>query len=369
MTHGWRRRFSRLHKQIFASLLVTCVAGTNASASEIYQFYTGVRQMGMGGAYTGIVNDETAILTNPAGLGQVRDTTLTLIDPEMSGSFNDTNIATVADYSKVLDIQKLLPLVKAKPDTHWNLKGQVFPSIVGTNFGFGLHLKYQYDAEVNTAGTIYRYDYTNDWAMAMGYCLRFFGGIIKIGTSFRLVDRTEVHQNLDATSTTLTLSGVGSEGTGVGADVGLIMTAPIATLPALSVVVRDAGNTAYGLSDGLFNATTTRPADTMQTIDAGISFFPLLSNHDRMTITAEYHDLMTASTETDQMRRVHAGVEFNIHDFLFIRGGLNQRYYTAGIELASESFQLQAATYGEEIGTPTTPKEDRRFVGKFSIRF
>jgi hypothetical protein len=48
---------------------------------------------------------------------------------------------------------------------------------------------------------------------------------------------------------------------------------------------------------------------------------------------------------------------------------MNQRYWTAGLELASERFQLQFASYGEDIGPSGAPKEDRRWVGKMAIRF
>jgi hypothetical protein len=72
---------------------------------------------------------------------------------------------------------------------------------------------------------------------------------------------------------------------------------------------------------------------------------------------------------TTTNRNIHGGLEFNFHDFFFLRAGMNQGFYTAGIELASTKFQLQAATYGEDIGTDTAPREDRRFIGKFSIRF
>jgi hypothetical protein len=48
---------------------------------------------------------------------------------------------------------------------------------------------------------------------------------------------------------------------------------------------------------------------------------------------------------------------------------MNQGYWTAGLELAVYNYQMQFATYGEEIGTKDTTKEDRRYVAKFSWRF
>ena len=345
-----------------------------ARSAEIFEFYTGVRQLGMGGAYTGVVNDETALLTNPAGLGKLRDMTITIADPELHGSFNDTGIARIGDVVKITDPTQLKTLLDENRGKHWHLKGQVFPSIVGPNVGFGIHRKVSYDAEMNADGTTFRYDYTSDYAIALGYCFRFFSGIMKVGWAVRAVDRAEIHKDFDTASTTdYSANSNVSAGLGIAGDVGLVITAPVAMLPTLSAVLRDAGGTNYNLTDGSQYSSTTRPERTPQKLDGALSFFPIISNHVRTTFTFEYHDILTASEELDSMKRLHAGLEFNFADFFFLRGGMNQRYWTAGIELASERFQLQAASYGEEIGTATaagiTPKEDRRFVGKFAIRF
>lgn len=364
--------------QKIATLLCLSMLGANtAHAEEIFEFYTGVRQLGMGGAYTATVNDETSVLTNPAGLGKIRDVIVMVIDPELHGSMNDFQIATGEYATRVFSVQGLLDALNQQKGKHWHAKAQIFPSIVTPNFGLGVLAKYSYDAEVDEAGAVYRLDYTNDYAIALGYCLRFFGGVVKLGFAGRLVDRVEVAQDLDATATDLELSAIASEGTGVAADAGLIITAPVVLLPSLAVVVRDIGNTKYTLSDGAILTTATRPRETKQKVDAGISFSPILANRARASFVAEYHDVLTASEEKDHFRRVHTGIEFNVADFFFVRGGMNQRYWTAGIELASERFQLQATSYGEEIGTVTTsgdtvtitPREDRRWVGKMSIRF
>jgi hypothetical protein len=140
-------------------------------------------------------------------------------------------------------------------------------------------------------------------------------------------------------------------------------------LPSIAAVVRDAGDTSYGMGNGMFLQTQTRPVTTLQTVDVGIAFFPILANHTRMSITADWHDVSNANQETDTLKKLHAGLEFNFADFFFLRAGVNQRYWTTGFELSTERFQFQAASYGEEIGTLTAQKEDRRWVGKFAIRF
>lgn len=341
----------------------------SAEAQEIFEFYTGVRQLGMGGAYTAVVNDETAVLTNPAGLGKIRDVTFTLVDPELHGSFENTRAITLSNASKVFAIQDLLDTLNNSKGTHWHAKAQIFPSIIAPNFGFGLLGNFSYDAEVDPTGTTFRLDYRNDLALAVGYSFRFFGGIVKLGVAARLVDRIEISKDIPANSTGVSVDSLGSEGMGLGTDIGLTIAAPVALIPTISAVVRDVGMTTYEMSDGLFRSTTTRPQPTPQTVDAGFALFPILANHMRATITAEVHGLTTLGEETDFMRRLHTGLELNFSDFLFLRGGMNQRYWTAGIELASERFQLQAATYGEEIGIRPATREDRRWVGKFAFRF
>lgn len=88
-----------------------------------------------------------------------------------------------------------------------------------------------------------------------------------------------------------------------------------------------------------------------------------------MQLVGEYRDILTYDEEDDHQRRIHYGLEFNIFDRLFLRGGVNQRYWTAGIEIASLNMQFQAATYGEEIGEPGARREDRRYIFKFAMRF
>ena len=87
-----------------------------------------------------------------------------------------------------------------------------------------------------------------------------------------------------------------------------------------------------------------------------------------MAITGEWRDAQNPESQ-DIYRRIHLGVEFNFADTIFVRTGMNQRYYTAGLEFDFGHNQLQMATYGEEIGTPTSNQEDRRFMFMYGLRF
>lgn len=362
--------FLRVSVVIFFILTAFAV---QANAQQVFEFFSGVRQNGMGGAYTATVNDETAILVNPAALGKIRDATVTIVDPEISIGSGTGRTFTTSNYSKAASFkpQNILTEMNAKASTGpVHLKAQIFPSIILENFGFGLHYKQEHDSFTNEARTNYSIRYVNDFALALGYNFRFFGGILKLGLGAKLIDRTEVDTTVPVATTDLNVETYGAEGSGISAVTGIIVTAPVQLLPTISAVVQDVGGTSFNISDGLFNRVgNRRPKFVTQKVDAGVSFSPIISKHIRMSLTGEVRDITNMSAQQDKSKLYHAGAEINFADFFFLRGGMNQRYYTGGAEFATEQFQLQVATYGEEVGTYPAKKEDRRYVFKFTMRF
>lgn len=337
--------------------------------AESREFYNGVRGLGMGGTGIATANDETALLINPAGLGKLRDYYITVVDPEIELG-QDTEKVAGTDVLKMSDPQDALNKALETPDKLMHTRGQIFPSIVVPNFGVGVFAKQTIDSEFDSVNNVFKYDYTQDVAAVFGFNFRFWNGIIKVGASTRIVNRTEIHEDaIDPTRTDLTKGEFQREGMGVGSDAGLILTAPIALLPSLAAVYRDMGRTSYTFNDGMFNNTATKPDQTPETIDAALSISPILGRRVRSTWTAEYRNVMNKEKDKDPMRRWHAGVELNFADAFFLRGGMNQRYWTAGMELSMFNYQFQAASYGEEIGAYPTTREDRRYVVKFAFRF
>ncbi len=338
-------------------------------ARERYEFYNGIRGLSMGGAAIGTVNDETALIVNPAGLGRLRDFYITIADPEVElGVQTEQVIGTgVMD---VIDPQKVLDKAKEKPGKHLHTRAQVFPSIVVPNFGIGVFAKNVVDAEVNLAGDEFTYDYTNDYAIVAGFNFRFWDGIIKVGANGRVVNRTEVRRDdILTTETGLTLNNLAASGIGVASDAGLILTLPVASLPSISGVYRDLGGTNYSLRDGMFMTTANDPARTKSTLDTALSFQPILGKRTRSIWSLELRDALNVEEEKDIMRRAHFGVELNVADAFFLRAGMNQRYWSAGFELSTGNYQFQVASYGEDIGADEAPVEDRRYVAKFAFRF
>lgn len=346
----------------------------SAPAAERREFYNGIRSLGMGGVVAATVNDETALASNPAALGRVRNFYGTIIDPELELGSTAINMHRLRPYTNPFSLSGVAPTAVAAPADYFHARGQIFPSFVARNFGIGLLAKYNLNLQANSPTAMETF-YRDDLALLLGYNFRIWDGRIKFGFTGKVISRVEVDEAaLDPTGAldlpSLGAAGIAKEGTGIGADAGLILTAPWTYLPSIAFVVRDVGNTAYTQIPGTRLASaTTRPNTSMQDADVGVSISPIHSKGFRSVWSLEYKGALTAASETDKAKLYHAGLELNFSDVFFMRAGYNQRYWTGGLELSSESYQIQMATYGEEVGTATATKEDRRYLFKVSLRF
>lgn len=341
-----------------------------AAAQEVREFYNGARALGMGGASIAVVNDETALLSNPAGLGKLRDNYGTILDPEGEGNGLLGNLTTIQAVSDPMNAEKVKEFLDANPGIPMHVKQQLFPSFVVKNFGIGIFWRKTMDAKVDATTMDFNYTHYDDMALIMGYNFRLFDGRVKLGFNGKFISRIAVENvTLPTSGVPVDIKSNGVEGAGIGTDVGLILTGPWTWLPTLSAVVHDVGGTNFNAGSGLRLAVPNRPTKIDQDYDLAIALFPIHSNRVRSSFTIEYQKMTAAALDSDKMRYAHVGYELNLADLFFFRGGMNQRYWTAGMEFASEHIQLQFASYGEDIGTTGSPVEDRRYVLKFAFRF
>lgn len=337
-------------------------------AQEVFENYTNARSLAMGGTMIAVVNDETALLGNPAALGKLRDSYGTLIDPEIDTSFGTKRMYDANPFTDPFDLVQVKDAANSSKGNYYYARGQIFPSYVARNFGIGIFGIKEATAKMNTAGNNLTLHYRDDLSLNLGLNLRFFDGKIKIGAVGKAIARIEVAKDISIPGN-LDLTNVASEGVGLGFDAGVILTAPVAGLPTLSAVVRDVGSTEFDNGSGVRIKTATRPVTKDQDYDVALAFFPIHGNNSRSSFSFEYQKMVEAAKAKDKQRYYHLGYEYNYGDLLFFRMGMNQRYWTAGFELATEHTQWQISSYGEDIGVDGSPVEDRRYVFKFAFRF
>ena len=351
-----------LSRFIFATLMLTST--TSFAAADFYQ---GIRQMGMGGAAIAVVNDETALLLNPNGLGRLREPYLTIIDPEVTT--NTQSVKTVQDLAIIngADIPEVYNELAGKQGDRYFYRSQIFPSFATRNFGIGFLAKNEVQAERLVANDFLRLKYTSDLAAVAGYNWSAYGGILKLGASVKAIDRVAHDGDVDPAVQGLDIKNYGRGGLGLGADVAMSVSSPTTVLPTLSVIAKDVGDTSFTLGDSTRDyPDDLAPAKIPMSVDIAVAIFPIHSNDMRSTFTIEYDDV---TNKGDAERKLHAGYEINLGDSLFLRAGYNRGYLTGGFEWATRFFQFQMAYYNEEIGTDELPIRDERLAAKFLLRF
>ncbi len=351
-------------------IVLILLVGTGAVAQEKTQNFRSARDEAMGGAGVAIVDDETALFVNPAGLGKVRGTYLSLINPELETNYSTVSAigANLSSYAGAQDPNALLNLAVKNPDKNLHAKFQVQPTLVMRNFAIGGLANYSLNAQYSSATGTMQYNYINDYAAAIGYCFRLWEGRLKIGIMGKVDNRVYISTTVAQSATGLSIPNLASEGTGVGWDGSIMLTAPWAMLPTITVVAHDVGNTNFTLGNGMIYTTTTRPPPQMQKVDAGMAIFPYDGQHTRASFTVQFSDLQNPYSQSI-IRNIHAGAEVNFSDVFYMRAGYNEGYYTAGIEVDLGGQQVQITTYGEEIGVYPKFTEDRRFVARYGFRF
>lgn len=346
------------------TLILLCLTPA-VQAREWKEFYNNSRSNAMGGTKIAISSDDTTLFRNPSNLGSFRGAYATLLDPEIeaSGNFYNQFANTLTNVKKTSD------LLAASREKYYHAKLQMTPSFSVRNFGFGLIYKDEIGAIMNSTGTAMDTQYLSDVGLVVGANYSFWDGRFKMGASFKAINRIEVDNLTLDPASSLDLKDIGSEGTGFGADLSLMLQAPIVYFPTLAIVAHDVGDMKFESGSGMRLSTTSRPQVEKQTIDAAVSIMPIHSRGFRSVFSIEYRDLANARDEDFAVKRTHIGAEFNWNDIFYLRLGANQGYATAGIEMASERYSWQLTTYGEEVGTKDSPTEDRRFATKIMVRF
>lgn len=343
---------------------------TMRAQGEVFDLYRGARGQGMGGADTAVVNDETALLINPAGLGKLRNTIGTLLDPEIEFGERVSRMYLKKSFSGFTDLNALRPTLDTSRQKPYHYKQQIFPSLVVKNFGFGLLIKDSMDAMMSADGTTITANYFSDWVLATGFNFRFWDGRVKLGVTAKAINRVQASGDF-LVADSLKIKDIGKEGYGVGTDAGLILSGPWAWLPTLSIVGRDIGGTNLS-NTGFRYKLANKPDPLKQDADVAIAFFPIHSNQTRSSFTFEHKHVLTASEYTNKMQLYHFGWETNISDLVFVRFGMNGNYWTTGFEIASERTQFQIAYFANDANVSTTSNtaiEDRRWTLKAVFRY
>ena len=401
-------------KRTWLSFSVILLALSTNARAEIPEGYLTPRPMALGGAFTGVANDESAFWTNPAGIARVRKArtrkslhifklpNITLGLNAASRSFYSAISGTSS--SGVADVIADSDFDAAKP---FYARAAAFPSMlfdIGRNNPAGLGVfqnstfRVYIDKDVPTDARI---SSVSDIGAALGYAWTDSSNRITLGFTFRPTYRYAYEDTIPSSelkSKTAIYERVKSDnnrGVGVGADVGLLYTLADYWFPTLGLAIR---NLPTGCKSDYLNPFTEKRQnicgtkyigsqgnpEALSVLDptdarVGVSISPRVSSDYGIRFSADLQNIYLGQNATyyglpgiDLAKMLHGGLEVFTGNPLerslySIQIGANQGFVTWGFVINSSFGSLEFASYAADVSNTLKRVEDRRYLTSFSM--
>ncbi len=339
---------------------------------EYYSISRSIRALGMGGAFYGLSNDESALFYNPAGLAHYMRGSQGMFSfqGQLSQNFSDA-IKTITDSNGkgidqvVLDLQAF----QGKPLT----AGVTFmPYFLKKHFAIGLLapdvkvnvavLGRDFDTRVDIAGV-------GDAGLFLGYGNTFFDPNLAIGFTLKGMYRVggskqySVVDIITQQTAGLELKDLGGGGAGVDFDLGATYDLPYKPFNSNIRTSLTLNNLlATNFSIARLSGGGAPPGLPRMVTLAGLWSLPGWKAFDRFDVLVDFSEFQvggesdaTKGSRTGSFfKHLNWGVEAPFgNDFFALRAGFRQGYITAGFGITTRFLKLDLATYEEELfGNP-----------------
>ncbi|MBL7669781.1 MAG: hypothetical protein JNM39_04790 [Bdellovibrionaceae bacterium] len=380
---------------LFLSASVWADSGVS---NTIHHQYVSPRALGMGNAFVAVANDYNALFYNPAGLARLENGEVNL---SMDFGATDSFSAFAKDVSNAAkttgtEAEKQTAVAAAVQKVYgktFGFNAGLFNAVwARPHWGVGFQPA-QFSSEMavhNGVGPVLNTTIYMDSILTLGYGDHVrgndFGGKLEWGIAGKFVNRGYFSKGLTiielAADPNLLKTSDLQEGYTVDADVGLLWRPYVPetgfwsifqlTRPTFGFVARNVGEMGFNQSLKAINKTKTEaPEKLYRVFDFGSRWeypaFWIFGGRGVLDIRDVGHPFFTMK------KGLHLGFEFDWSMASWWRGnyrvGLNQGYWTAGASAMFTIFNLDLVSYGEDVGTFGTAKENRIYMLKMSMNF
>lgn len=388
---------------IVTKLLLLCVVSgfstALAESKKVYlpahDAYLGARAQGMGGAFVSVADDESAIFSNPAGIGQEdgKKTKRLLRGasfPNATAGFNHSPAGLQRALVKTDDdetrMERALKELN-KSDLNY-ARTTLFPYFTVGRVQLGILV----DQETQTYRTKYDTPQTSKFATstdALTYDSRLdilsrsqVGGVLgfsvphsklglSVGVSARATQRATIYSDFESSDNVAKQSAgdfkkVANKTKGLAIDSGILYrVSPKNWGPTLGLAVRDIGDTQYkGTS-----ASNKIEVEKMNLV-AGMSITPALGKYFGTAVTFEAQRINDNRVLVKD--KLRGGLELRVGDNdvtapMLLRAGHNGRGVSLGASLDLLLFKVDVAKYPELVDGPAGKRVDQRYLARLSI--
>lgn len=375
--------------RILFLILLLALLQTHAWAQApdytIHQDYTSTRALGMGNAFIAVADDHSGLFYNPASLalrktGQVHAFLRAGIDADYM-DFIDEIEGAEGDASEMADV------ISAHYGEHRYSRVPTIGAVwVRPNWGIGfIPADLSLDIGIHQfLGPSLAVNAYLDTTLAYGYAWKTKSKKhpVAIGVTVKALHRAYysdvVNAGTLATGDDVFDVNKSAEGMTIDADIGFLYAPPVNAWmqknmkPTLAVVIRNIADYGFPMQFELFNDKNPKePPKLQRRFAVGSKFdlrkFWVFDPKVAIDVTDMGHENWTFK------KGMHAGFEAYWKMFNWWKGhwsvGYNQGYWTAGLGAKLGVFQIELASWGEEVGTSDTPTESRRYIAELSLDF
>lgn len=366
--------------------------------TRIHHQYQSTRALGMGDAFVAQANDYSAIFYNPAGLAR-RDSgtiNLSLFEGGFSTEFFKfkTDADEVSKNTEGMSDSDKFDAYSAFLQKYYGKAFQVRIKLlesfyVKENWGVALipldlTVEYQIHNQVSPAMNVRAFA---DTTLAYGYGQDIKGAVPgrwSVGATAKFINRGYANQQFNAVDLAADDKTVKKEdlrdGYTVDFDLGTLYTPEIPgegfwsifklAKPTFGLVVRNVLDYGFDQTFNLINDKQLEaPEKLYRVVDVGAKFeYPdiwIFSGRGSVDFRDIFHPNVSLR------KSFHLGFEFDWTVSTWWKGhyriGVNQGYPTFGISALLFWFNLDAATYAEDVGTFSNPKSNRMYMVKLNL--
>lgn len=355
--------------KLFCFILTVLIYASAAYAKPYQRFYTGVRPIGMGGAFVAVSDDRNTIFYNPAGLSRIDGLTLGILNPAAGVGENSLDMYSDADDTDMDDTGEVTDLLRKYTGDNLHLYASVTPHLGFRikNFGVMVSAFGIVSTDSYVRNPVYPELHVNARADiggigGVGFAVPGVKGL-RAGAAFKSISRESINQvytpaQIAADDFEDMMDDDKVSDTGTGLDVGIIYTLPWDRFFQTDIALSGQNIPEIEFDNGDKLATEWTAGVALKKEFGPVSVLAAL----------DYRDFTNSLDEDEDLgKRIHMGAEIKFMDLIAVRGGFNQGYPTLGASLDLWVLKFDAAMYSEEVGAYAGQKEDKRYMGQLTI--